>query len=99
MAASWLDRITDFLAASGPRGGLLLVFPEYRPDLAKAVAHRLGLRFLDFRAEEMSQLGIEAGSMPLQALNDKIALLSREEGLLVFNAEAKVTLASVTKAA
>ena len=85
---SWLDRITDFLSTSGPRGGLLLVFPEYRPDLAKAVAHQLGLRFCDFRDEEMSKLGIEAGSMPLESLNDKISLLSREEGVLLFNAEA-----------
>ncbi len=88
MDSSWLERVTDFIASAGHGGGLLLAFPEYRPDLATAAAQHLGLRFFDFRAEEMSKLGKQAGSMGLDAFDDKITLLTHDGGLLVFNVDA-----------
>ncbi|MEA3274723.1 MAG: hypothetical protein U9Q81_05395 [Pseudomonadota bacterium] len=84
----WTDTVADFVAATGARGGLLLVFPEYRPDLAKAAAHRLGLRFFDYRAQEMSPLGTKAGSISLTSLDETLNDLARGGGALAFNVEA-----------
>ena len=52
-----MQPILDLVSTLGGRGGTVLAFPEYRPDLAKAIAHSVGIRYYDFRAEVMAQKG------------------------------------------
>jgi len=87
---AWLQPILDLVATQGGRGGTLLAFPEYRPDLAKAIAHAVGIRFYDFRAETMAQKGFQAGAMGLDELDAVLADLAAEGGALVLNVEALV---------
>ena len=91
---TWLQPILDLVATQGERGGTLLAFPEYRPDLAKAIAHEIGIRFYDFRAETMAQKGPRAGAMGLDELNAVLAVLAAEGGALVLNAEALLSTKS-----
>ena len=42
---AWLQLILDLVSTLGGRGGTVLAFPEYRPDLTKAIAHAVGIRF------------------------------------------------------
>jgi len=87
-SVNWLAQMSEFVASMGARGGALLVLPEYRPDLAKAVAHRLTLRFYDFRAEDMVPKGAQASAVGLDALNAVLTQLSVDGGAVVFNVEA-----------
>lgn len=87
----WLDQVSDFVRSMGARGGALLVLPEYRPDLAKAVAHRLELDFYDFRAEDMVPKGTQAAAIDLDALNSVLLQRSVDGGALVFNVESLLT--------
>jgi hypothetical protein len=85
---AWLKPILDLVSTQGGRGGALLAFPEYRPDLAKAIAHEVGIRFYDFRAETMAPKGFQAGAMGLDELDAVLADLPAQGGALVLNAEA-----------
>ena len=91
---AWLKPILDLVSTQGGRGGALLAFPEYRPDLAKAIAHEVGIRFYDFRAETMAQKGFQAGSMALDELDAVLAQLAAEGGALVLNVEALLSTKS-----
>jgi hypothetical protein len=91
---TWLQPILDLVATQGGRGGALLAFPEYRPDLAKAIAHAVGTRFYDFRAETMAQKGPQAGAMGLDELDAVLGVLAAEGGALVLNTEALLSTKS-----
>lgn len=91
---AWLKPILDLVSTQGGRGGALLAFPEYRPDLAKAIAHEVGIRFYDFRAETMAQKGFQAGAMGLDELDAVFAQLAAEGGALVLNVEALLSTKS-----
>jgi len=91
---AWLKPILDLVATQGGRGGALLAFPEYRPDLAKAIAHGVGIRFYDFRAETMAEKGFQAGAMGLDELDTVLAQLAAEGGALVLNVEALLSTKS-----
>jgi hypothetical protein len=85
---SWLWPVADALATQGANGLFLIVFPEYRPDLTKSLAHHLGLAYFDFRAEVMSRLGTGAPSLGLDALERSLAAHAEHRGVVVMNAEA-----------
>jgi hypothetical protein len=91
---AWLKPILDLVSTQGGRGGALLAFPEYRPDLAKAIAHEVGIRFYDFRAETMAPKGFQAGAMGLDELDAVLADLAAQGGALVLNAEALLSTKS-----
>ena len=91
---AWLKPILDLVSTQGGRGGALLAFPEYRPDLAKAIAHGVGIRFYDFRAETMAEKGFQAGAMGLDEIDAVFAQLAAEGGALVLNVEALLSTKS-----
>jgi hypothetical protein len=91
---AWLQPILDLVSTLGGRGGTVLAFPEYRPDLAKAIAHAVGIRFYDFRAETMAQKGFQAGAMGLDEIDAVLADLAAEGGALVLNVEALLSTKS-----
>lgn len=86
--ATWLEPIRRHLARCEANGGLLLIFPEYRPDLAKEVANRLNLRFYDYRENRLRPLGPDAYKVGLEDLDEMLLMLDAEGGAVVFNIEA-----------
>jgi hypothetical protein len=91
---AWLKPILDLVSTQGGRGSGLLAFPEYRPDLVKAIAHKVGIRFYDFRAETMAQKGFQAGAMGLDELDAVLAGVAAEGGAVVLNVEALLSTKS-----
>ncbi len=89
-----MQTILDLVWTQGERGGTLLDLHEYRPDLAKAIAHAVGIRFYDFRAETLAQKGLQAGAMGLDELDAVLADLAAEGGALVLNVEALLSTKS-----
>ena len=85
---TWLEPVSSLLEANAGRGGYLLAFPEYRPDLATALAHWTGLPFFDYREQELRPRGIEAGRVTLEQLAERLAALAAGGGAVVFNVEA-----------
>jgi len=76
----WMNAVAAMLAAGSGRGGCLVRFPEYRPDLAKALAHHLDLEFFDFRAEVMSRLGTSAHTLGLDAIGQSLKARAAHRG-------------------
>lgn len=91
----WIDLIRCALEAQAWKGGCILCFPEYRPDLVLQTAHALGLAHFDFRDQLMRPLGWRAGNLQLEDLNRAIAERAGESGVVIQNAEALLS----TKAA
>ena len=87
----WLSTIKTVFEKHQGQGAVQVLFPEYRPDLAHAVANYLGLGFYDYRKEKMLSEGWNAGNITLeemtQTLMNEMAGLS-ENGLLAYNIEA-----------
>jgi len=85
---TWLDAIAELVAVGGGRGGFAVCLPEYRPDLVKAIAHRLQLRFYDYREEELRRHGANAYRVSLEELDDTLGGLAVQGGAMVLNVEA-----------
>ena len=84
----WINEIAGMLATGDGHGGYLVKFPEYRPDLAKALAHHLNLDFFDFRTDVMSRLGFAAHTLELEAMGRSLESRAVHRGILAFNLEA-----------
>ncbi len=84
----WMNEFADLLAAGDGHGGYLLKLPEYRPDLAKALAHHLTFDFFDFREEVMSRLGFSAHTLELEAMGRSLESRAIHRGVVAFNLEA-----------
>jgi hypothetical protein len=84
----WLECVRTRVEAHHNRGGFLIVFPDYRPDLIKQMAHGLGLEFIDIRAELMAPLGWEAHSLALAAVDNLLRQRTTETGVVAHNSEA-----------
>ena len=95
----WLRPIERAIKEIKGRGGILLVFPEYRPDLVKAVAHRLGLRYYDYRDEQLRPLGPDAYRVGLDDLDRLLGELGESGGSVVFNVEALLATKDETERA
>ena len=84
----WIAKIKQTTERHGRRGGFLVSFPEYRPELVAVLAERLDLPLCDFRQEVMAPLGWQAAALPLGSLRDTVAARMDECGLVLNNAEA-----------
>lgn len=89
---AWLTPVANALEREGNLGRFLVMFEIYRPDLVRAMAHGLGLRYVDFRADYMMPLGRDAGRLPLSRIEELIAEAEGEgphgQGLVLHNVEA-----------
>ena len=90
----WTAPIAQIIRDGGGRGGLVTVFPEYRPDRFAALAAHLEFRSFDFRSEVMSKLGWDADRLSLQDLNSTLSDLAIEGGTVVNNVEALLSTKS-----
>ncbi len=84
----WIQPIDDMIKHHDSRGGFVVMFPEYRPDLCLTLAHTLDLRCFDYRQQVMSAHGWEADKLGLANLNATLEELARTQGSLVNNVEA-----------
>lgn len=87
-ADAWLQPLADLVAQRQHRGGILLAMPEYRPDLARAVANDMGYAFFDVRADILMPLGWEAAKATVEELTAALAERARGTGVVAHNVEA-----------
>jgi hypothetical protein len=85
---SWLQPVADLIAERQRRGGILLALPDYRPDLARAVADGLGLSYFDVRAEILMPLGWDAAKVGVDELTEILAERADDTDILAHNVEA-----------
>ncbi len=85
---AWFWPIADRLDRFDWSGGLLVKFPEYRPDLFLAAAYGLRLAHYDFRAQVMLPMGWKAHRLVLEDLDCSLEEVSREGAVMVQNVEA-----------
>lgn len=88
LAPEWLKPVGDALSAHDRKGLFVVLFPEYRPDLVKTLAHHFDLEFFDFRAQVMAKLGADAGTLKLDALERSMISRTHQRGIALMNAEA-----------
>lgn len=88
LAPEWLKPVGDSLSAHDGRGVFIVLFPAYRPDLVKALAHHFDLEFFDFRVQVMAKLGADAGTLELDALERSMISRTQQRGIALMNAEA-----------
>jgi hypothetical protein len=67
---------------------LLVLMPEYRPDLVHSLASSFNLDFYDYRMDKMAPLGQEAGALSLDELSETLHEKTRQKATLAFNVEA-----------
>ncbi len=84
----WLEQFKTSYEQFDGKGGFQVLFPEYRPDMSRALAHSLGLAFYDYRQEKMMPLGWKAGEITLDSLSQTLLDESKQSGLVVHNVEA-----------
>lgn len=85
---NWLNTVKEVYDQNKGKGGFQILFPEYRPDLSRALANYLDLIFFDYRENVMQQLGWDAGDISLDDLTKTLRLKSIKKGLVVHNVEA-----------
>ena len=85
--SDWSQPVRELLDAD-PSGAFAVVFPEYRPELVKALAHDLDLDYFDFRSEIMAPLGWQASTLELADLDRELGQRSEQGGLVAQNVEA-----------
>ncbi|MCW8932567.1 MAG: hypothetical protein OQL19_20330 [Gammaproteobacteria bacterium] len=84
----WLDLIKEVYEQHHATGPYQILFPEYRPDLSKALSHYLGLNFFDYRESTMLSEGWNAGNIHLDSMTNTLLNESKKSGLVVHNVEA-----------
>ena len=84
----WLEIFKTSYDQLGGKGGFQVLFPEYRPDMTRALAYSLGMEFYDYRLEKMMPLGWKAGELSLESLTQTLLDESKNIGLVVHNIEA-----------
>ncbi|MGI9452018.1 MAG: hypothetical protein ACR2QH_15465 [Geminicoccaceae bacterium] len=85
---AWLQPLADLVEKQQGQGGILLTMPDFRPDLTRVIADRLGFAFFDFRADILMPLGWEAAKVTLDQLTDALAERALDGGVVAHNVEA-----------
>lgn len=96
----WLSPVEAALERHGGTGAYLVLFETYRPDLVRAMAHAMSMRFIDFREQHMLPLGRDAARMPLARIGEAVVACDadgaapdcrqteRQSGIVLHNVEA-----------
>ncbi len=87
-ADPWLEPLVESVTRHGRQGGFVIDLGQYRPDLARYIAHIIGISFFDYRVEVMSVLGWAAHTVTLRELTETLMQRAVEGGLVAFNVEA-----------
>ena len=86
--SQWLETVKKTYQQFQEKGGFQVLFPEYRPDMTRALAFELDLEFYDYRLKKMISQGWEASKLTLDSLTQTLLDESKYKGLVVHNAEA-----------
>lgn len=86
--SEWLGTVKAVFDKHLSKGGFQVLFPEYRPDLSRALANYLELEFYDYRKEKMLTEGWRAGEISLDTMTSALLEKSTHTGLVVHNIEA-----------
>lgn len=93
MNAGWALPVLERWPVAGRGGAIAVVFPSYRPDLARQLAAILKAGFRDFRQSRMAPLGWDASKLPVSALDEAIAAeMASGRDIVFHNAEALLSL-------
>ncbi len=84
----WLRIIKEHFERHGTKGAFQILFPEYRPDLARALAHYLEIEFYDYRKSSMLSRGWDAGKISLEEMTRTLLQESEKSDLVIHNIEA-----------
>ena len=84
----WQAPIAEKLEQQPPGRCILVLMPEYRPDLVHAIANNFDLEFYDYRQDKMAPLGQAAGTLTLAELTDTLTKKTQKKGIVAFNVEA-----------
>lgn len=93
-AKPWTAEIAGVVERHDRRGGFLVLFSDYRPELAHGIARALGCAVADFRKEVMAPKGWQAGQLPLADIDAYVAEKSAAGGVVVQNVEALLSTKS-----
>jgi hypothetical protein len=83
----WQTAVTSTFGKSAPGKGMLLLMPEYRPDICRTIADRTGAAFFDFRREVMQERKTLAHQVTLEELTETLYEEADKGDVLVFNVE------------
>jgi hypothetical protein len=86
--SEWLDTFQVVYKQQQGKGGFEVLFPEYRPDLSRALAYNLGLEFYDYRLEKMLSKGWGASEITLDSMTETLWNEAKHIGLVAHNVEA-----------
>ncbi|MGV6817119.1 MAG: hypothetical protein ACWA44_07585 [Thiotrichales bacterium] len=85
---SWKGKIETFLKNHPENQGVALFLPEYRPDIARAIAFEFNYVFADFRQEVMAAKGLQAHETTINELTSYLIRKVQAHPVLAFNIEA-----------
>lgn len=85
---SWKPKIETFLKSHPEKRGVVLLLPEYRPDIARAIAFEFKYVFADFRQDVMAAKGLQAHETTIHELTSYLNSKAQTHPLLAFNIEA-----------
>jgi hypothetical protein len=91
---AWVRPIQQKIAQHGGRGGFIVIFPDYRPDLFRGLAYALGLANFDYRSEVMSVRGWDADQLTLDELDADLSRCAADTSTVVSNVEALLSTKS-----
>ncbi len=90
----WRTLIQEYFDERGKKGGSIVLFPGYRPDLSAELATQLGLEFFDYREEVMQDYRQDADRIDLDQLNKSLHVRAEKTGIVAHNIEALLCVKS-----
>ena len=88
----WETTVTNACNQTHPGTGIVLLMPEYRPDICRAIAVSIGAKFFDFRREVMQELKMLAHQVTLEELTKTLSEESDKGDALAFNVESLLSI-------
>lgn len=83
----WEQSLFNRVHTNHHRGGYIFYLPDPRPDMASAMASRLGFEFVDYQQDIAMALGRNAYFLTLGKLNEILAQLCEQRGIVLYNLE------------
>jgi uncharacterized protein HemY len=90
----WLTSIAHYFKTKGKKGGNIVLFPGYRPDLSSELARQLNLEFFDYREEVMQEFRQDADTIGLNQLTETLHARVAKNGIVAHNIEALLCVKS-----
>ncbi|MGF1547077.1 MAG: hypothetical protein ACFCUG_07100 [Thiotrichales bacterium] len=83
----WESALQNRLSSYDQRGGFIFYLPDARPDLALKLARKFDYDFVDYQQHIALALGRDAYFLTLSRLDEIIANLTLQKGIVLYNVE------------